>query len=54
MRDIIIGLDQAEEAVLSYEIADEALEAVAGTAQGAAGRDRARAGGDELRPKLLV
>jgi len=37
MRDIIIGLDQAEEAVLSYEIADEALEAVAGTVQGAAG-----------------
>jgi hypothetical protein len=37
MRDIIIRLDQPEEAVLSDEVADEALEAVAGAVQNTAG-----------------
>jgi hypothetical protein len=37
MRDIIIRSDQPEEAVFSDEVADEALEAVAGAAQNAAG-----------------
>jgi len=32
MKDISIGLDQAEGAILTYEVADEALEAAAATA----------------------
>jgi hypothetical protein len=31
MNDTTIGLDQAEEAILSYEVSDEALESAAGT-----------------------
>ena len=31
MKDISIELDQAEGAILTYEVADEALEAAAGT-----------------------
>jgi hypothetical protein len=37
MNDTIIGLDQAEEAILTYEVSDEELEAAAGTVKDKAG-----------------
>lgn len=37
MDDATIGLDQAEEAILCYEVSDEAVEAAAGSVKDKAG-----------------
>jgi hypothetical protein len=37
MNDTIIGLDQTEEAILTYEVSDDALESAAGTLKDKAG-----------------